>query len=130
MPDDEPTLTSLFTVDTKVAKQCIFNGMDGSIWDNVTVPRFFRKAAAERVAGKLDALLAIPLSDMLASAFNCCRDFAKYADGKPHDVRNFGFSLESDLLWQGRSGSIRASGCPHRDVRRRAPTCRAPAPSP
>jgi hypothetical protein len=96
MADDEPTLKSLFTVDTKVAKQCIFNAVDASVWDNVTIPRVFREAAAEKVAGKLDDLLAVPLSDMLAAAFNGCSDFAKYGDGKRHDVKHFGFSLESE----------------------------------
>ena len=96
MADDSPTLQSLFTVDKKVAKKCIFDAVDASVWDKVTIPRFFREAAAEKVAGKLDDLLAVPLSDMLASAFNGCRDFTKYADGKDHDVENFGFTLESE----------------------------------
>jgi hypothetical protein len=96
MADDAPTLDSLFSVDKNVAKQCIFNAVDASIWDNVTIPRFFREAAAEKVAGKLDDLLAVPLADLLANAFNGCRDFTKYADNAPHDVKNFGFSLESE----------------------------------
>src|SRR6187549_1447133 len=96
MADDSPTLQSLFTVNKKVAKKRIFDAVDANIWDKVTIPRFFREAAAEKVAGKLDDLLAVPLSDMLASAFNGCRDFTKYADGKDHDVENFGFTLESE----------------------------------
>lgn len=95
MADNAPTLESLFTVDKHVAKQCIFNAVDASIWDKVTIPRFFREAAAEKVAGRLDDLLAVSLPDLVASAFNGCRDFTKYADNAPHEVKNCGFSLES-----------------------------------
>ena len=113
MADDAQTLKSLFTVDTQVAKRCIFNAVDAGVWDSVTIPRFFREAAAEKVAGKLDALLALPLSDMLASAFNGCREFTKYADGKSHDVKNFGFSLESE---HNPYVELKVSGLPTQEV--------------
>lgn len=96
MSDDTPTFHSLFAVDRNAAKKCIFNSVDANTWDRVAIPRWFREAAAEKVAGKLDALLAVPLSDVLASAFNGCREFTRYADNASHDVKNFGFSLESE----------------------------------
>ncbi len=98
MADDSPTLQSLFAVDRAAARKGILKAVDATVWDRVTIPRFFREAAAEKVAGQLDDLLAVPLSDMLASAFNGYRDFTKYADDAPHEVPNLGFSLESEHI--------------------------------
>lgn len=95
MPDASPTLRSLFDIDDDVAKRGIFEAVDATVWDNVAIPRSFREAAAEKVAGALDGLLAVPLSDMLANAFNGCRELRTYADGKEHEVEQFDFSVES-----------------------------------
>lgn len=114
MADDAPTLESLFALDRNDAKKRIFDAVDADVWEGVTIPRFFREAAAEKVAGKLDAVLAEPLSDLLASAFNGCRDFAKYGDGAPHEVKGFGFSLESEHTPYV---ELRVTGLPPQKVR-------------
>jgi hypothetical protein len=96
MSDESPTLRSLFAVDQQVARRCIFDAVDHTVWDGVRIPRIFREAAAEKVAGTLETLLAVPLGDMVAGAFNGYRGLSKYADGGDHEVDKFEFAVESE----------------------------------
>ncbi|MEP6732324.1 MAG: hypothetical protein ABJE10_16885 [bacterium] len=96
MPETALTLRSLFDVNDQDAKRVIFDAVDGSVWDQVAIPRSLREAAAEKVAGTLNALLATPLSDTVANAFNGYTKLAKYADDQDHDVAEGDFSIESE----------------------------------
>jgi hypothetical protein len=102
MSDESPTLRSLFDVQNDVAKRRIFEAVDSSVWDRIALPRLLREAAAEKVAGTLDKLLAVPLGEVVATAFNSYRRYGEYADekryphGKDYEVEEGKFSIESE----------------------------------
>lgn len=101
MPEQSPTLGSLFRLNDDVAKRRILEAVDGNVWDSIAIPRRFREAAAEKVAGTLDSLLAVSLGGMIASAFNDYRRYGEYADatryppGKDYEVQEGTFSIKS-----------------------------------
>ena len=95
MSDDSPTLRSIFPVDGDVAKRGIVNAVDDAVWDTLHIPRRFREAAAAKMTEKLDALLGVALSDILAGALSGYRKLGPYADAKDHDVDQCEFSIVS-----------------------------------
>jgi hypothetical protein len=102
MSEESPTLRSLFDVQEQVAKQRIFEAVDSTVWDRIAIPRTLREAAAEKVAGTLDTLLAVSLGEVVATAFNAYRRYGEYADekryphGKDYEVEEGKFSIESE----------------------------------
>ena len=99
---DPLTLQTIFSVTHDEATAHILEAVDKSVWQELGVPKWLWKTAAEKVAAKLDSLLGVPLPDVLCGAFNTYREFrvyrddVKYPGGREYEVEKGEFSVESE----------------------------------
>lgn len=88
MSDQLLTLRTIFSVTHDEATNQILEGVKGKIWEDVSLPRWLWKAAAGKVAGALDGILALPLGDILCAGWNTHRKYEKYTDSKRYPAGN------------------------------------------
>ena len=99
---DPLTLQTIFSVTHDEATTRVLEAVDKKVWSELGVPQWLWKTAAGKIADKLDALLGIPLPDVLCGAFNTYREFraytdeAKYPRDKELEVEKGEFSVESE----------------------------------
>ena len=99
---DPLTLQTIFSVTHDEATNRILEAVDKNVWKELGVPQWLWKTAAGKVAGKLDALLGVPLPNVLCGAFNTYRDFRAYRDelkypgGRDYEVEKGEFAIESE----------------------------------
>lgn len=102
MPDQPFTLQAVFSVTHDEATNQILEGVKGKVWEDLSLPRWLRKAAAGKVARVLDAMLAVPVGDILCAGWNTHRKYEKYTNpklypaGTEYEENEGQFSIDSE----------------------------------
>ena len=102
MPDQAITLGTLLAVDPDEATDAILQGAKADLWTRLALPSWLRKAAASRMAGWVDGLLAVPLSDILCGAWNAYQEVqqraedGRYPAGTDSEVALGRFAIDSE----------------------------------
>jgi hypothetical protein len=78
--DDDITLGTLFSVSRDDAAKAILEAAGDEFWSGLRLPERVRRAAAGKIAGHVNALLEVPVADVLGRAWSTLQEVRERAD--------------------------------------------------
>ena len=80
MSDGDITLGTLFSVSRDDAAKAILEAADDDFWTGLRLPERLRGAAAGKIAGYVNALLDVPVAEVLGRAWSTLQEVREHAD--------------------------------------------------